>query len=46
MKRVGKPHLYVKFGVWCCVSCTPDLRIFTMGYGYSAPAAYEDWKAQ
>lgn len=41
-----KPHLYIKFGVWCCVSCTADLRRFRLGYGYSASDAYADWEAQ
>ena len=39
-------HLYLKYGVWCCVSATPDLRTFTAGYGYTWREAYADWKAQ
>lgn len=38
-----KPHLYLKWGVWCCVSANGTLR---MGYGYSPCEAFEDWKQQ
>ena len=41
-----KPHLYLKFGVWCCVSQSQNMRVFTLGYGYTWREAYADWEAQ
>ena len=41
-----KPHLYLKYGVWCCVSQHCGASLFTLGYGYTARSAYLDWKAQ
>lgn len=40
-----KPHLYRRWGIWCC-RLLDVTHTYICGHGYTPREAYDDWKAQ